>query len=158
MWKILMFEISAKKGLRDVILGSEEKKVRFGSALFTQFWRCKYGFVYYSNVQRTFKNDKIKSTVFTRPHAMKHYKLISGGSSYEATDTGPHLSFWENANYYFFSENEIKFVSPYTSVTIRIGTYIVYTFIPNVGIRPIKSRSGSSDDQSAPQLPVHFRY
>ena len=25
MWKILMFEISAKKGLRDVILGSEEK-------------------------------------------------------------------------------------------------------------------------------------
>ena len=34
-----------------------------------------------------------------------------------------------------FSENEIKFVSPYMSVTIRIGTYIVYTFIPNVGIR-----------------------
>ena len=58
----------------------------------------------------------------------------------------------------FFSENEIKFVSPYMSVTIRICTYIVYTFIPNVGIRPIKSRSGSSDDQSAPQLPVHFRY
>ena len=25
MWKISMFEISAKKGLRDVILGSEEK-------------------------------------------------------------------------------------------------------------------------------------
>ena len=25
MWKILMFEISAKKGLRDVILGNEEK-------------------------------------------------------------------------------------------------------------------------------------
>ena len=25
MWKILMFEISAKKVLRDVILGSEEK-------------------------------------------------------------------------------------------------------------------------------------
>ena len=25
MWKILMLEISAKKGLRDVILGSEEK-------------------------------------------------------------------------------------------------------------------------------------
>ena len=54
----------------------------------------------------------------------------SGGSSYEATEAGPHLSFWENGNYYFFSENEIKFVSPYMSVTIRIGTYIVYTFIP----------------------------
>ena len=25
MWKILLFEIPAKKGLRDVILGSEEK-------------------------------------------------------------------------------------------------------------------------------------
>ena len=25
MWKTLMFEISAKKGLHDVILGSEEK-------------------------------------------------------------------------------------------------------------------------------------
>ena len=25
MWKILMFEISAQKGFRDVILGSEEK-------------------------------------------------------------------------------------------------------------------------------------
>ena len=40
----------------------------------------------------------------------------------------------------------------------KITLYIVYTFIPNVGIRPIKSRSGSSDDQLAPQLPVHFRY
>ena len=82
----------------------------------------------------------------------------SGGSSYEATEAGPHLSFWENANYLFSPENEIKFVSPYMSVTIPIGTYIVYTFIPNVGIPPIKSRSGSSDYQSAPQLPVHFRY
>ena len=68
-----MFEISAKNGLRDVILGSEEN-FRFGSALLTQFWRCKYGFVYYSNVQRTFKDDKIESTVFTRPHAMKRHK------------------------------------------------------------------------------------
>ena len=55
-----MLEISAKNGLRDVILGSEEKNFRFGSALFTQFWRCKYGLVYYSNVQRTFKDGKIK--------------------------------------------------------------------------------------------------
>ena len=43
-----MLELSAKNGLRDVILGSEEKNVGFGSALFTQFWRCKYGCVHYS--------------------------------------------------------------------------------------------------------------
>ena len=77
MWKILRFEISAKEGLRDVILGSEEKNFRFSSALFTQFWRCKYGFVYYSNVQRTFKDGKIKSTVFTRSHAMKRHTIMS---------------------------------------------------------------------------------
>ena len=71
-----MFEISAKNGLCDVILGSEEKTSGLGSALLTQFWCCKYGFVYYSNVQRTFKDGKIKSTVFTRPHAMKHHKII----------------------------------------------------------------------------------
>ena len=40
MWKILIFEISAKNGFCDVILGSEEN-FGFGSALFTQFWRCK---------------------------------------------------------------------------------------------------------------------
>ena len=38
---------------------------------------CKYGFVYYSNVQRAFKDGKIKSTVFTRPHAMKRYRIMS---------------------------------------------------------------------------------
>ena len=57
--------------------GSEVKNFGFGSALFTQFWRCKYGFVYHSKVQRTFKDDKIKWTVFTRPHAMKRHKSIS---------------------------------------------------------------------------------
>ena len=67
MWKILMFEISAKNGSGNVILGSEEKNFGLGSALFTQFWCCKYGFVYYSNVQRAFKDDKIKSTVFNPP-------------------------------------------------------------------------------------------
>ena len=74
-----MFEISAKKGLRDIILGSEEKTSDLAAhfSLFTsQFWRCKYGFVSYSNVQRTLKDDKIKSTVFTRPHAMKRHKSI----------------------------------------------------------------------------------
>ena len=35
MWKILMFEFSAKKGSRDVILGSEEKT----SDLAAHFWR-----------------------------------------------------------------------------------------------------------------------
>ena len=79
MWKILMFEISAKIGFCDVIwgiLGSEGKTSDLaGSALFTQFLSCKYGFVYYSNVQRTFKDGKIKSTVFTRPQAMKRHKI-----------------------------------------------------------------------------------
>ena len=71
-----MFEISVKKGLCDVIWGWS-KNFGFGSSLFTQFWRCKYGFVYYSNVQRTFKDGKIKLTVFTRPHAMKRHKIMS---------------------------------------------------------------------------------
>ena len=52
------------------------KNFGFGSALFTQFCRWKYGFVYCSNVQRTFKDGKIKSTVFTRSHAMKRHKIM----------------------------------------------------------------------------------
>ena len=74
-----MFEISAKNCFCDVISGDFRqwrKHFGFGSALFTQFWRCKYDFVYFWNVQRTFKDGKIKSTVFTRPHAMKRHKLI----------------------------------------------------------------------------------
>ena len=76
-----MFEISAKKGFRDVILGSAETNSDLAELLFTQFWSCKYGFVYYSNVQQTFKDGKIKSTVFTRrqpyyTHAMKRHKSI----------------------------------------------------------------------------------
>ena len=71
-----MFEISAENGLCDVILGSEEKTSDL-ERTFTQVWRCKYGFVYYSNVQRTSKDDKIKSTLFTRPQAMKRHKIIS---------------------------------------------------------------------------------
>ena len=58
------------------LLRQWRKNFSFGSALFTQCWCCKYGFVYYSNVQRTFKDGKIKSTVFTRPHAMKRHKSI----------------------------------------------------------------------------------
>ena len=57
-----MFEISAKACLCDVVFGSEVKT----SDLAAHFSRksgaasCKYGFVYYSNVQRTFKDGKIK--------------------------------------------------------------------------------------------------
>ena len=82
-----MFEISDEKGLCDVIWGSEVKT----SDLAAHFWRnsgaalygfvntvkLKNGFVYYSNVERTFKDGKIKSTVFTRPHAMKRHKIMS---------------------------------------------------------------------------------
>ena len=73
-----MLEISANKGLCDVIWGSEVKT----SDLAAHFShnsgdaKCKYVFVYYSNVQRTFKDDKIKSRVFTRPHAMKRHNSI----------------------------------------------------------------------------------
>ena len=67
-----MFEISANKGLYDVIWGNEVKT----SDLAAQFSHNSGVFVYYSNVQRTFKDDKIKSTVFTRPRAMKRHKSI----------------------------------------------------------------------------------
>ena len=36
MWKILMFKDSTKKGLRDVILGSEEKTSDLAAHFFTQ--------------------------------------------------------------------------------------------------------------------------
>ena len=83
-----MFEIYAKNDQRDVSSGKEEK-IRFGSALFTQFWHCKHGFVYYSNVQRTFKDGKIKSTVFTRPHAMKRHKSQVNESYVKGTVPAP---------------------------------------------------------------------
>ena len=67
-----MFEISAKKGLCYVICGSEVKTSDLAA-----YFQGKYDFVYYSNVQRTFKDGKIKSTVFTRPHAMKRHKFTS---------------------------------------------------------------------------------
>ena len=72
MWKILMFEISAKKGLCYVICGSEVKTSDL-AAHFHTILALQIHFVYYSNVQRTFKDGKIKSTVFTRPHAMKRH-------------------------------------------------------------------------------------
>ena len=73
-----MFEISAKKGLCDVICGSEVKTSdlaahfsRNSGAANTVLFTIRI-----SNVQRTFKDGKIKSTVFTRPHAMKRHKSI----------------------------------------------------------------------------------
>ena len=64
-----MLGISAKNCLCDVILSSEEK-LRIWQRTFHAILALQIGFVYYSNVQRTFKDGKIKSTVFTRPHAM----------------------------------------------------------------------------------------
>ena len=58
MWKILMFEISAKKGLCYVICGSEVKTSDL-AAHFHTILALQIDFVYYSNVQRTFKDDKI---------------------------------------------------------------------------------------------------
>ena len=77
MWKILMFEISAKNSLCDVILGSEEKTSDFAVHFSRNSGAANTFFVYYSNVQRTFKDGKIKSTVFTKPHAMKRHKMMS---------------------------------------------------------------------------------
>ena len=59
-----MFEISANKGLCDVIWGSEVKT----SDLAAQFLHNSgaaniYAFVYYSNVQRTFKVQGWKNEV-----------------------------------------------------------------------------------------------
>ena len=70
-----MFEISAKNGLCDVILGSEEKPSDL-AAHFSPSSGAANTFVYFSDVQRTFKDGKIKSTVFMRPHAMKRHKMM----------------------------------------------------------------------------------
>ena len=69
--------------------------------LFTCEIRCKYVSVYYSNVQRTFKDGKIKWTVFTRPHTMKRRKSIS------PMLRNRDLSFWTPDNFeveYFLNE------------------------------------------------------
>ena len=71
-----MFEISANKGLCDVIWGSEVKTSDLAAHFSHNSGAANTFFVYYSNVQRTFKDGKIKPTVFTRPHAMKRHKSI----------------------------------------------------------------------------------
>ena len=66
-----------------------------------QFWRCKYSFVYYSNVQRTFKDGNLKSTVYTRTHAMKRHKSIG------TMVRNGELKFWTPVNFevkYFLNE------------------------------------------------------
>ena len=71
-----MFEISAKKGLCYVICGSEVKTsdlaAHFHTILALQIRFCLL-FKRSTNIQ----DDKIKSTVFTRPHAMKRHKFTS---------------------------------------------------------------------------------
>ena len=71
-----MFEISAKNCLCDVILGSEEKTFDL-AARFSRHSGAANTFLYYSNVQRTFKDGKIKSAIFTKPHAMKRHKMLN---------------------------------------------------------------------------------
>ena len=56
----------------------------------------------------------------------------SGGSSYEATEAGPHLSFWENANYFCFVRKRNKIlVSLYiiNNTNKYLHTYIVYLYL-----------------------------
>ena len=72
-----MFEISAKKGLCYVICGSEVKTsdlaARFHTILALQIRFCLL-FKRSTNIQGS---GKIKSTVFTRPHAMKRHKFTN---------------------------------------------------------------------------------
>ena len=101
MWKILMFEISAKKGLCDVIWGSEVKPSDLAAHFSHNSGAANTFFVYYSNVQRTFKDGKIKSTAYTRPHAMKRHKSIG------PRIRNKELKFWIPVNFeveYFLNE------------------------------------------------------
>ena len=71
-----MFEISAKKGLCYVICGSKVKTsdlaAHFHTILALQIQFCLL-FKRSTNIQ----GWQIKSTVFTRPHAMKRHKFTS---------------------------------------------------------------------------------
>ena len=57
-----------------VILGREEN-LRIWQRTSHAILALQIRFFYYSNVQRTFKNGRLKSTVLTRPHAMKRHKI-----------------------------------------------------------------------------------
>ena len=78
MWKILMFEIPTKKGLRDVILDSEEKTSDLAAlqtfhftSLFTQFWRCKIQFCLPSI--QTF-NEHSRMAKLSQPYLRGHMR------------------------------------------------------------------------------------
>ena len=58
-------------------MGSEVKTLDLAAHFSRNSGAANTFFVYYSNFQRTLKDDKIKSTVFTRPHAMKRHKSTS---------------------------------------------------------------------------------
>ena len=72
-----MLENSTKSGFCEIILGSEENFwIRYHT--FHTILVVQMQIVCFSNIQWTFnfKDGKIKSTVFTRPHVMKHQKII----------------------------------------------------------------------------------
>ena len=71
-----MFEISAKKGLCYVICGSEVKTSDL-AAHFRTILALQIRFCLLFKRSRTFKDGKIKSTVFTRPHAVKRHKFTN---------------------------------------------------------------------------------
>ena len=62
-----MFEISAKKGLCDVIWSSEVKTSDLAAHFSRHSGAANAVLFTIQTFQRTFKDDKIKSTVFTRP-------------------------------------------------------------------------------------------
>ena len=56
-------------------------------------------------------------------------RCSSGGSSYEATEVGRHLSFWENANYFFFlKRNQIRVSLYYVSHNTNRYLHCVYLY------------------------------
>ena len=71
-----MFEISAKKGLCYVICGSEVKTSDL-AAHFHTILALQIRFCLLFKRSTNIKDGKIKSTAFTRPHAMKRHKFTS---------------------------------------------------------------------------------
>ena len=71
-----MFEISVKKGLRDVILSSKEKTSDL-AAHFSHNSGAAYTVLFtIQTLNEHSRMAKLKSTVFTRPHLMKRHKSI----------------------------------------------------------------------------------
>ena len=72
-----MFEISAKNGLCDVILGSEVKTSDLVAHFSRNSGAVNTVLFTIQTFNEHFKDDKIKSVVFTRPHAVKRHKIMS---------------------------------------------------------------------------------